>query len=212
MIDLAVAVVLGAAFGMVVTSLVEDIITPIIAAIFGKPDFSGLTFEINGSVFRYGSFFNAVLSFVLVAAAIFFVVVKPYNMYMERRRAGPRAGAAGRQERRGRRARGDPRPHADAVGAGSSRRVGAGGATGSVARTRVPPPGGLATAEAAVHRLDAVAQAREARALPGVGAALCRRRRSRSSTASASAHTRTDGAACAPAYFATLASASEATK
>jgi large conductance mechanosensitive channel len=87
-IDLAVAVVLGAAFGMVVTSLVEDIITPIIAAIFGKPDFSGLTFEINGSVFRYGSFFNAVLSFVLIAAAIFFVVVKPYNMYMERRRAG----------------------------------------------------------------------------------------------------------------------------
>ncbi len=87
-VDLAVAVVLGAAFGMVVASLVEDIITPIIAAIFGKPDFSGLTFEINGSVFRYGSFFNAVLSFVLVAAAIFFVVVKPYNMYMERRRQG----------------------------------------------------------------------------------------------------------------------------
>lgn len=87
-IDLAVAVVLGVAFGMVVASLVEDIITPIIAAIFGKPDFSGLTFEINGSVFRYGSFFNAVLSFVLVAAAIFFVVVKPYNMYMERRRQG----------------------------------------------------------------------------------------------------------------------------
>ena len=87
-IDLAVAVVLGVAFGMVVNSLVADIITPIIAAIFGKPDFSGLTFEINGSVFRYGSFFNAVLSFVLVAAAIFFVVVKPYNMYMERRRAG----------------------------------------------------------------------------------------------------------------------------
>ena len=87
-IDLAVAVVLGAAFGMVVTSLVADIITPIIAAIFGKPDFSGLTFEINGSVFRYGSFFNAVLSFVLIAAAIFFIVVKPYNMYMERRRQG----------------------------------------------------------------------------------------------------------------------------
>ena len=87
-IDLAVAVVLGAAFGAVVTSLVEDIITPIIAAIFGKPDFSGLTFEINGSVFRYGSFFNAVITFVLIAAAIFFVVVKPYNMYMARRRAG----------------------------------------------------------------------------------------------------------------------------
>ena len=87
-VDLAVAVVIGAAFTAVVTALVRDIITPIIAAIFGKPDFSGLTFEINGSVFRYGSFFNAVLSFVLVAAAIFFVVVKPYNMYMERRRQG----------------------------------------------------------------------------------------------------------------------------
>jgi large conductance mechanosensitive channel len=95
-IDLAVAIVLGVAFGAVVTSLVEDLITPIIAAIFGKPDFSGLTFEINGSVFRYGAFFNAVLSFVLIAAAIFFFVVKPYNMYMERRRAGlePEAPAA----------------------------------------------------------------------------------------------------------------------
>ena len=87
-IDLAVAIVLGVAFGAVVTSLVENIITPIIAAIFGEPDFSGLTFEINGSVFRYGAFFNAVLSFVLIAAAIFFFVVKPFNMYMERRRAG----------------------------------------------------------------------------------------------------------------------------
>jgi large conductance mechanosensitive channel len=87
-IDLAVAVVIGAAFTAVINSLVKDILTPIIAAIFGKPDFSGLTFTINDSVFRYGSFFNAVLTFVLVAAAIFFVVVKPYNMYMERRRAG----------------------------------------------------------------------------------------------------------------------------
>jgi large conductance mechanosensitive channel len=87
-IDLAVAVVIGAAFTAVINSLVKDILTPIIAAIFGEPDFSGLTFTINDSVFRYGSFFNAVLTFVLVAAAIFFVVVKPYNMYMERRRAG----------------------------------------------------------------------------------------------------------------------------
>jgi large conductance mechanosensitive channel len=87
-IDLAVAVVIGAAFTAVINSLVKDILTPIIAAIFGKPDFSGLTFTINDSVFRYGSFFNAVLTFVLVAAAIFFLVVKPYNMYMERRRAG----------------------------------------------------------------------------------------------------------------------------
>jgi large conductance mechanosensitive channel len=87
-IDLAVAVVIGAAFTAVINSLVKDILTPIIAAIFGKPDFSGLTFTINDSVFRYGAFFNAVLTFVLVAAAIFFVVVKPYNIYMERRRAG----------------------------------------------------------------------------------------------------------------------------
>ena len=87
-IDLAVAVVIGAAFTAVINALVEDILTPIIAAIFGKPDFAALTFTINDSVFRYGAFFNAVITFVLVAAAVFFVVVKPYNMYMERRRQG----------------------------------------------------------------------------------------------------------------------------
>ena len=87
-LDLAVAVVIGAAFTAVINALVEDILTPIIAAIFGKPDFAGLTFTINDSVFRYGAFFNAVITFVLVAAAVFFVVVKPYNMYMERRRQG----------------------------------------------------------------------------------------------------------------------------
>ena len=87
-IDLAVAVVIGAAFTAVINALVEDILTPIIAAIFGKPDFAALTFTINDSVFRYGAFFNAVITFVLVAAAVFFVVVKPYNVYMERRRQG----------------------------------------------------------------------------------------------------------------------------
>jgi large conductance mechanosensitive channel len=86
-IDLAVAFVLGVAFAAVVTSFVEDLLTPLIAAIFGKPDFSGLTFTINGSVFRYGAFINAVIAFVLVAAAIFFVVVKPLGAYMARRRA-----------------------------------------------------------------------------------------------------------------------------
>jgi large conductance mechanosensitive channel len=85
-IELAVAVVIGVAFGAVVNSLVKDILTPIVAAIFGKPDFASLTFSINDSTFRYGSFLNAVLSFVLIAAAIFFVVVKPYNVYLERRR------------------------------------------------------------------------------------------------------------------------------
>jgi large conductance mechanosensitive channel len=78
-VDLAVAVVIAVAFGAVVTSLVEDLITPLIAAIVGKPDFSALTFEINGSVFRYGEFINALISFVLIATAVFFLVVKPIN-------------------------------------------------------------------------------------------------------------------------------------
>lgn len=87
-VDLAVAVVIGAAFGLVIQAFVADIITPIIAAIFGKPDFSGLTFTINGSVFRYGDFLNALISFVAVAAAIFFFVVKPMNVLAARRAAG----------------------------------------------------------------------------------------------------------------------------
>jgi large conductance mechanosensitive channel len=87
-VDLAVAVVIGAAFGLVVQAFVADIITPIIAAIFGKPDFSGLTFTINDSVFRYGDFLNALISFVTVAAAIFFFVVKPMNVLAARRAAG----------------------------------------------------------------------------------------------------------------------------
>jgi large conductance mechanosensitive channel len=87
-VDLAVAVVIGAAFGVVVQAFVADIITPIIAAIFGKPDFSNLTFTINDSVFRYGDFINALISFVTIAAAIFFFVVKPMNMLAARRAAG----------------------------------------------------------------------------------------------------------------------------
>jgi large conductance mechanosensitive channel len=87
-VDLAVAVVIGAAFGAVIASLVADILTPLIAAIFGQPDFSGLTFHINGSVFRYGAFLNAVIAFVTVAAAIFLFVVKPMNMLAARRAAG----------------------------------------------------------------------------------------------------------------------------
>ncbi len=83
-IDLAVAVVIGAAFGAVVTALVEDFITPIIAAIGGQPDFSGLTFTINDSVFMYGHFINALISFLIIAAVIFFFVVKPMNALMER--------------------------------------------------------------------------------------------------------------------------------
>jgi large conductance mechanosensitive channel len=87
-VDLAVAVVIGAAFGVVIASLVEDLLTPLIAAIVGKPDFAGLTFTINDSVFRYGEFLNALISFVTVGAAVFFFVVKPINALMARRKAG----------------------------------------------------------------------------------------------------------------------------
>jgi len=87
-IDLAVAVVLGAAFGAVVNSLVQDLLTPLIAMIVGEPDFGSLTFTINEAHFRYGSFINALFAFLSVAAAIFFFVVKPVNLLMARRRAG----------------------------------------------------------------------------------------------------------------------------
>ena len=88
-VDLAVAVVIGAAFTAVVNALVKDLLTPVIAALFGKPDFSNLAFTINDSRFAYGDFLNAVLTFVLVAAALFFFVIKPVNYLMERRRTGP---------------------------------------------------------------------------------------------------------------------------
>jgi large conductance mechanosensitive channel len=85
LVDLAVAVVIGVAFGAVVTAFVGDLITPLIAAIAGKPDFSSLTFTINHSTFRYGDFLNALISFVVIAAAVFFAVVKPVNALMARR-------------------------------------------------------------------------------------------------------------------------------
>jgi large conductance mechanosensitive channel len=90
-IDLAIAVVLGAAFGAVVTAFVEDIITPIIAAIGGQPDFSNLKFTINKSQFLYGHFINAVLAFVIIAAVLFFFVVKPMNALLARARREPPA-------------------------------------------------------------------------------------------------------------------------
>jgi large conductance mechanosensitive channel len=86
-VDLAVAVVIGAAFGAVVAAFVADIVTPLIAAIGGQPDFGGLTFRINGSVFRYGHLLNAILSFLIIAAVIFFLVVKPLNALAARRKA-----------------------------------------------------------------------------------------------------------------------------
>jgi len=76
-IDLAVAVVMGAAFGAVVTALVKDLITPLLAAVGGKHDFSSLAFTINGSRFAYGDFINALVGFVIVAATVFFVIVNP---------------------------------------------------------------------------------------------------------------------------------------
>jgi len=82
-IDLAVAVVIGAAFGAVVNALVADLITPIIS-IPGQADFSTLDFTIHGSVFRYGHFFNAVISFLTIAAAVFYFVVVPVNALMRR--------------------------------------------------------------------------------------------------------------------------------
>jgi large conductance mechanosensitive channel len=81
-VDLAVAVVIGAAFGAIVTALVKDLVTPLIAAIGGQPDFSGLSFTIHGSKFMYGDFINAVISFLLIAAVIFFLVVQPLNKLM----------------------------------------------------------------------------------------------------------------------------------
>lgn len=87
-VDLAVAVIIGGAFGNVVSALVKDLLTPFIAASVGKPDFSAIQFTINGSMFLVGDLINAVVSFVLVAAAIYFFVVAPMNIIMERRRRG----------------------------------------------------------------------------------------------------------------------------
>ena len=87
-LDLAVAVVMGAAFGAVVTALVKDLLTPIIAAIVGKPDFSNIVFEVNGSKFLIGDFVNAVISFVLIGAAVYFFVVLPVNTLMARMKRG----------------------------------------------------------------------------------------------------------------------------
>ena len=85
-VDLAVGVVVGAAFGTIVTALVTDLLTPLIGAIVKVPDFAGLSFTLNGSQFMYGHFINALISFVLVAAAIFFFVIKPMNFLISKSR------------------------------------------------------------------------------------------------------------------------------
>jgi large conductance mechanosensitive channel len=110
LVDLAVAVVLGAAFGAVVTSFVSNLVTPLIAAIGGKPDFGALTFTVGKGVFRYGAFLDALLSFLIIAAVIFFLVVKPVNALLARVKLSdeePEAPGPG-----GRAADGDPGPAA----------------------------------------------------------------------------------------------------
>ena len=86
LVELAVAFVMGLAFAALISSFVDDLIMPIIAMIFGEPDFSGLTFTINDAVFRYGAFLTALITFITTAAAIFFFVVKPMNALMGRMR------------------------------------------------------------------------------------------------------------------------------
>ncbi len=89
LVDLAVAVVIGTAFAAVIAALVADLVTPLIAAVGGNPDFSELSFTINGSVFRYGHFLNALLTFLIVAGVMFFLVIKPINALLARRRTEP---------------------------------------------------------------------------------------------------------------------------
>jgi large conductance mechanosensitive channel len=84
LVDLAVAVVIGTAFGVIVAALVKDLITPLIAAIGGKPDFSNLSFTINQSRFLYGDFINALITFLIIAAVVYFLVVKPVAALLER--------------------------------------------------------------------------------------------------------------------------------
>jgi len=89
LVDMAVGIVIGLAFAAVVTALVSDLVTPLIAAIGGKPDFGALSFTINKSHFLYGAFLNAVITFVVIAAVVFYLVVKPVNALMAMRRTEP---------------------------------------------------------------------------------------------------------------------------
>jgi large conductance mechanosensitive channel len=90
-VDLAIAVVIGVAFGAVITAFVKDLVTPLIAAVGGKPDFSALYFTINKSRFLYGDFFDVLIAFVIIAAVIYFFVVVPYTAMIERSRKEPPA-------------------------------------------------------------------------------------------------------------------------
>jgi large conductance mechanosensitive channel len=88
-VDMAVGVVMGASFGGIVAALVKDLLTPLVAAIFGKPDFSALYFEVNSSRFLYGDFINSVVSFLLVGSTVYFLVVLPMNALVSRMRREP---------------------------------------------------------------------------------------------------------------------------
>ena len=88
-VDLAVAVIIGAAFGALVTAFTTDLLTPIIAAIAGRPDFNGLSFTVHHSVFRYGAFINAVITFAILAAVVYFFVVVPVGKLMDRYKPTP---------------------------------------------------------------------------------------------------------------------------
>jgi large conductance mechanosensitive channel len=99
LLELAVAFVLGAAFALVVKSLVDNLLMPIVAMIFGKPDFRGLDFTINDAVFRYGAFLTDAIAFVATAAAIFFFVVKPVNRMLERFRSPAEEGLPDEERR-----------------------------------------------------------------------------------------------------------------
>jgi large conductance mechanosensitive channel len=100
LVELAVAFVMGLAFAALITSFVKDIITPIVAMVIGKPDFSDLTFTINDAVFRYGAFLTAAITFVSTAAAIFFFVVKPVDAIVTRTRRPEEDAAVSDEERR----------------------------------------------------------------------------------------------------------------
>jgi large conductance mechanosensitive channel len=89
LVDMAVGIVIGVAFAALVTALVGDLITPLIAAIGGKPNFADLSFTVNHSRFLYGAFIDALLAFLLIAAVVFFLIVKPVNRLMERYRTEP---------------------------------------------------------------------------------------------------------------------------
>ena len=98
-VELAVAFVMGLAFAAVVNSLVNDLVMPIIAMIFGKPDFSDLTFTINDAKFRYGSFITNLIQFVAIAAAVFWFIVKPVNMLLQRFRSPAEEGMPDEERR-----------------------------------------------------------------------------------------------------------------